>query len=58
VAEASKTGSWVAAVGLEDLGIVAAHELGLALDRLALTAVADLPSAGRYQSPCRSSWPA
>jgi hypothetical protein len=36
VAEASRTGSWVAAVGLEDLGILAAHELGLVLERLAL----------------------
>ena len=42
VAEASRTGSWVAAVGAEDLGIVAAHELGLALERLAL-----VPSPGR-----------
>jgi len=37
VAEASRSGSWASAVGLDDLGIVAAHELGLALERLALT---------------------
>jgi len=41
VAEASRT-SWVAAVGLDNLGILAAHELGLALERLAL-----IPSPGR-----------
>jgi hypothetical protein len=41
VAEASRTGSWVAAVGLDNLGIVAAHELGLALERLPL-----VPSPG------------
>jgi hypothetical protein len=42
VAEASRTGSWVAVVEVEDLGIVAAHELGLALERLAL-----VPAPGR-----------
>jgi hypothetical protein len=36
VAEASRTGSWVTAVGLDDLGILAAHEFGLVLERLAL----------------------
>jgi hypothetical protein len=36
VAGASATGSWVAAVGLPDLGIVAAAETGIALERLAL----------------------
>jgi hypothetical protein len=36
VAEASASGSWVAAVGLPDLGVVAAAEAGIALDRLAL----------------------
>jgi hypothetical protein len=36
VAEASAAGAWTAAVGFEDLGVVAAAELGVALDRLAL----------------------
>jgi len=36
VAGASAAGSWVAAVGLPDLGVVAAAESGLALERLAL----------------------
>lgn len=36
VAEASGQGSWVAAVGMPALGVVAAAELGVALDRLAL----------------------
>ena len=36
VAGASAAGSWVAAVGLPDLGIVAAAENGIALERLAL----------------------
>jgi hypothetical protein len=36
VAGASAAGSWVAAVGLPDLGIVAAAESGIALERLAL----------------------
>ena len=36
VAEASAAGSWVAAVGLPDLGIVAAAETGVVLERLAL----------------------
>jgi hypothetical protein len=36
VAGASAAGSWVAAVGLPDLGIVAAAETGIALERLAL----------------------
>jgi hypothetical protein len=36
VAEASASGSWVAAVGLPDLGVVAAAEAGIALDRLVL----------------------
>jgi hypothetical protein len=40
VAEAS---SWVAAVGVSDLGIVAAHEFGLGLERLAL-----VPYPGRH----------
>ena len=33
-AEATATGSWAAAVGLGDLGLVAAHELGVRLERL------------------------
>ena len=36
VAGASAAGSWVAAVGLPDLGLVAAEGLGVALERLAL----------------------
>jgi hypothetical protein len=36
VAGASAAGSWVAAVGLPDLGIVAAAETGIVLERLAL----------------------
>lgn len=36
VARASADGSWVAAVGLPDLGVVAAAESGLALERFAL----------------------
>ena len=39
VAGASAAGSWVAAVGLPDLGIVAAAETGIALERLALVPV-------------------
>ena len=35
-AGASQAGSWVAAVGLGSLGLVAAAELGVALDRLVL----------------------
>jgi hypothetical protein len=41
VAGASAAGSWVAAVGLPDLGMVAAAEAGIALERLAL-----VPSPG------------
>lgn len=36
VSEASGQGSWVAVVGLPSLGLVAAAEMGVALDRLAL----------------------
>lgn len=36
LAEASRTGSWCAVVGLPTLGAAAAAELGIALDRLAL----------------------
>ncbi|MDP1819753.1 MAG: hypothetical protein Q8K58_07625 [Acidimicrobiales bacterium] len=38
LAEASRAGSWVAAVGLPSLGLVAADELGVALERLVLVA--------------------
>lgn len=38
VAGASRAGSWVAAVGLGSLGLVAADELGLSLERLVLVA--------------------
>lgn len=38
VAAASTAGSWVAAVGLPSLGLVAADELGVALERLVLVA--------------------
>jgi hypothetical protein len=41
VAGASAAGSWVVAVGLPDLGVVAAAEAGIALERLAL-----VPRAG------------
>jgi hypothetical protein len=46
-AEASGQGSWVATVGLPDLGLVAAAELGVALDRLA---VIDAPDRGSWSS--------
>jgi hypothetical protein len=46
VAGASAAGSWVAAVGLPDLGIVAAAEAGIALERLALV-----------PAPGARSWP-
>ncbi|MFC4004456.1 hypothetical protein ACFS2C_18410 [Prauserella oleivorans] len=36
LAEATARGSWAAAVGLPRLGLVAAHELGVAVNRLAL----------------------
>jgi hypothetical protein len=42
LAGASQAGSWVGAVGLPTLGLVAAAELGVALDRLAL-----VPRPGR-----------
>ena len=47
VAGASAAGSWVAAVGLPDLGIVAAAETGIALERLALV-----------PTPGTRAWPA
>jgi hypothetical protein len=36
LAEASRSGSWVAIVGLPGAGVLAAHQLGLRLDRVAL----------------------
>ncbi|MBX9246990.1 hypothetical protein ICW40_19550, partial [Actinotalea ferrariae] len=36
LAEASAAGSWVALVGLPGVGVLAAHELGIALDRVVL----------------------
>jgi hypothetical protein len=47
VAGASAAGSWVAAVGLPDLGMVAAAEVGIDLERLAL-----VPALGA------GAWPA
>ena len=46
VAEASRAGSWVAAVGLPSLGLVAADELGVALERLVLVAAPDRAAWG------------
>jgi hypothetical protein len=45
VAEASRAGSWMAAVGLPSLGLVAAEEAGVALERLVMVA-----------APERSAW--
>jgi hypothetical protein len=45
VAAASQAGSWLAAVGLPSLGLVAAEEAGVALERLVLVA-----------SPERAAW--
>ncbi len=36
LAAASQAGSWVAIAGVPDLGALAAHEMGIALDRMAL----------------------
>lgn len=46
VAEASRAGSWVAAVGLASLGLVAADELGVALERLVLVAAPEREAWG------------
>lgn len=46
VAKASITGSWVAAVGLPSLGLVAADELGVALERLVLVAAPERDAWG------------
>ena len=46
-AETSRRGSWVAAVGIADLGVAALAERGVDLDRWALV---DLPAAGRDRS--------
>lgn len=46
VAQASTAGSWVAAVGLPSLGLVAADELGVALERLVLVAAPERDAWG------------
>lgn len=46
VAEATRTGSWVATVGLPSLGLVAADELGVALERLVLVAAPERDAWG------------
>jgi len=46
VAEASRVGSWVAAVGLPSIGLVAADELGVALERLVLVAAPERDAWG------------
>ena len=46
VAEASRHGSWVAAVGVPSLGLVAADELGVALERLVLVAAPERDAWG------------
>jgi hypothetical protein len=45
-AAASRAGSWVAAVGIPSLGLVAADELGVALERLVLVAAPDRDAWG------------
>lgn len=46
VAEASRSGSWLAAVGLPSLGLVAADEAGIALERLVLVAAPERATWG------------
>jgi hypothetical protein len=46
VAQASMAGSWVATVGLPSLGLVAADELGVALERLVLVAAPERDAWG------------
>jgi hypothetical protein len=46
VARASREGAWVAAVGLPSLGLVAADELGVALERLVLVAAPERDAWG------------
>ena len=46
VAEASRMGSWVAAVGIPSLGLVAADELGVALERMVLVAAPERAAWG------------
>ncbi|MGQ0434769.1 MAG: hypothetical protein ACT452_20460 [Microthrixaceae bacterium] len=46
VAQASIAGSWVAAVGVPSLGLVAADELGVALERLVLVAAPERDAWG------------
>jgi hypothetical protein len=41
VAEASRAGSWLATVGLSSLGLVAADEVGVALERVVMVAAPD-----------------
>lgn len=45
-AEASQLGSWVAGVGLPSLGLVAADELGVALERLVMVAAPERDAWG------------
>ena len=46
VAEASRAGSWLAAVGLPSLGLVAADEAGVALERLVMVAAPERAAWG------------
>jgi hypothetical protein len=46
VAQASMAGSWIATVGLPSLGLVAADELGVALERLVLVAAPERDAWG------------
>ncbi len=46
MAQASQAGSWVAAVGVPSLGLVAADELGVALERLVLVAAPERDAWG------------
>jgi hypothetical protein len=46
VAEASRAGSWLAAVGLPSLGLVAADEVGVALERVVLVATPERDAWG------------
>jgi hypothetical protein len=46
VAQATTAGSWLAAVGLPSLGLVAADELGVALERLVLVAAPERDAWG------------
>ena len=46
VAEASRAGSWLAAVGVPSLGLVAADEVGVALERVVMVAAPDRDAWG------------